>query len=324
MKYKLLIILMLSSIGIFFCLFEYVPESEFEEASDYPISQEVLTTKILEADQVIIKNKTDEYDVFYESKEREDLITLNECLQLPEDSYSVYVMSIGEVEINLYKNGEKIASVICLSSGGLIRSNLWSSDTGVKNPEKLFKWLEARGVYDENGELIVEGEGKESDKDAGIRWESAVPKGLEHFSLKSSGTKRYNSYDEKIEGALVCLDESIPNKNLQILALLNWYGSGTSRWSPVFIQEGYPEEILSLYSLSEIVSGIESQELTSRQLEGAARFLGSPYYWKRDNAEDVNDLPDAIKKMLWDYIVATGTRSKINRVKTALGSWDDE
>ena len=78
--------------------------------------------------------------------------------------------------------------------------------------------------------------------------------------------------------------------------------------------------MLMQYSTSEILNAIRDLELTSSQMEGAARFFGG-YTFRKERQADLTALPDALREKLWRHVEPTTDKDKLARAKRAF--WID-
>ncbi|TMP28577.1 hypothetical protein CWB99_10420 [Pseudoalteromonas rubra] len=103
---------------------------------------------------------------------------------------------------------------------------------------------------------------------------------------------------------------ALPDKRLQVLALLEWYGSGAGPWSGYPSYEDVATKMLFDYSTANIISIINSTQLSTAQTEGAARFFGG-WDFSQKRPDDLDKVPDKLKEQLWEHVSPTMDKDKL-------------
>lgn len=119
------------------------------------------------------------------------------------------------------------------------------------------------------------------------------------------------------EPLMKVLQASIPKKEDQILALLQWFGSGAGPWSGFPSYESAAEELLMEYQIGEVVSAVKGQKLTPVQMEGAARLFGG-WDFSKKHPKGLDEVPAEIKQALWELVKDTTDKDKLGRARSAF------
>src|SRR5208337_2014763 len=145
------------------------------------------------------------------------------------------------------------------------------------------------------------------------RWLVAMPS-----SLKPLWSNARSQYDpptkfpdlKPLDAALV---KQYPDTHDRIRALMAWFGSGAGPWSGFPGYEEIAEELLRQYPNAELISAVESRNLTNQELEGAARILGS---WTP--IPDRTPIPAGLRRTLLDYCLKSPDQDKLERARKAF------
>jgi hypothetical protein len=99
--------------------------------------------------------------------------------------------------------------------------------------------------------------------------------------------------------------------------VLTWYGSGDGPWSGYPAYEGIAEDLPLDFSTPEIVSTIQSSNLTESQVEGAARLFGG---WKFSHLrpDDLKEVPSELKAILLEHSLKSKDQDKRDRAQHAF------
>lgn len=144
-------------------------------------------------------------------------------------------------------------------------------------------------------------------------WLEGMPESIKSLWIKAG--EKLDHYN--IGPFRESLNEEFADKSLRILVLLEWFGSGAGPWSGHPDYEIAAEEMLLEYDTQDIVSAIKLRDLTGRQKEGAARLFGGWSYSKRRPTE-YDQIPEAIKTLLWNHVKSTDDEDKLGRAKRAF------
>jgi len=284
-----------------------------EEPEDYPVDPQQLNRIIEKADRLVVKSSYDgDGKVLFESTARKDLDDLKNSLEIEIPEGWFVCMCIGDPAIYLYE-GDEILAVLTNHHGKSVRFSFWKSNARILNPEKWLAWFDQRnmpGARKEFEDTIAREKRSEKNWD---RWLEATPEPIQPIFADHVG-----NYGEVNTAPLsAALEQAIPDRNQQILALLAWYGSGAGPWSGFPSYEDAAEDMLLKYETQAIVDAIESIQLTDAQTEGAARFFGGwGFFRKRPN--ELQLVPETLKAMFLNHVERTNDEDKLKRAKRAF------
>ena len=283
------------------------------QKDERPVSPEHLTDLIGDADRVLVtESPMKDAKKLFESRERKDLDALSTALVVVKPDEWFHCMCIGTPAIYLYKD-DKLLAQISNHHGQSVRCSLWSSDAPISDTEKWLKWFDDRKIDGPRKEVEEMRESREQDARDWKRWIAAMPKALVPIWEDSRG----QFGDVNTAPLVKALRESIPKKENQILALLEWFGSGAGPWSGFPSYESAAEELLLEYQIVEIVSAIENNELTAQQVEGAARLFGG-WDFSQKHPKGLDQVPAEIKGSLWNHVKDTKDEDKLGRATRAF------
>lgn len=305
MKFNLLITIILSLCIQSVSYAENIPEKTVNPKQLYDLIE--LSDSLVVKDGPFEDSKT-----LFESKDKKDLSDLRNSLVIERPERGFHCMCLGEPAIYLYKNGKELA-LLTNHHGISVRCSLWSSDAPVIEPEKWLKWFDDRNIPGPRKEYEEMKAQEEKSKKSWDRWITAMPK-----EIKPHWEKAIGQFGMVNIGPLVeVLENEMPDKTQRILVLLEWFGSGAGPWSGFPSYESAAEEMLLKYTTSDILAAIKATNLTLAQTEGTARFFGG-FSFSKKHPNGLTELPDAIKKMLWNHVKSTKDKDKFERAESAF------
>ena len=283
------------------------------QEDERPVSPENLTALIIDSDRVVVtESPMQDAKKLFESRERKDLEDLTKALVVTKPVEWFHCMCIGTPAIYLYKD-DKLLAQISNHHGQSVRCSLWGSDAPVADVEKWLKWFDDRKIKGPRKEVEEMRETRKQGELDWRRWIAAIPKGLE--PIWEDSLDQFGHVDAKL--LVKTLRTSIPKKENQILALLQWFGSGAGPWSGFPCYESAAAELLLEYQIDEIVSCIEIKKLSSEQIEGAARLFGD-WDFLQKHPKGLDQVPVEMKKALWEHMKDTKDKDKLGRVRSAF------
>jgi hypothetical protein len=280
-----------------------------------PVEPHQLYGLIANSDRMVItESPIDGAKVLFTSSNPDELKLFSDSLVLkkPEPEKYFHCMCIGEPSITFYKGTNETVH-LTNHHGQSIRCSLWSSDVAIANVEKWMQW------FDNHGITSIREEVEFAEKQAKIRendwesWTDAMPQCLEPIWEDSLGN--FGMVDTKPLSKV--LKQEIPNKTERILALLEWYGSGSRRWSGFPTYEQAAETILLEFDTKDIVEAIQSTQLTESQIEGGARLFGG-WTFSKKRPKGLNEVPKELKQMFWNQVKSTDDEDKLGRAERAF------
>jgi hypothetical protein len=279
-----------------------------------PVKPKQLYDVLDEADKIIVTEEPfEDSKILFESSDKKDIISLKNSISIKRKPFVIsHCMCSGSPAIYIYKDGELLTQ-LTNHHGYKIRLSIWTSDAEIKDVEKWLSWFDERNMPGPRNEMEEANAFHEQSELEFNKWLAAMPEPIRPLWSK---TRKVMGQAEA-DPLLKALRQKVPDGKQQILMLLEWFGSGAGPWSPCPTYEFTPEEMLLHYETIDIVSAIESTELTEAQLEGAARFFaGWDFSQQRPNG--LNEVPDSIKEMLWNHVKDTKDEDKLMRAKRAF------
>lgn len=137
----------------------------------------------------------------------------------------------------------------------------------------LFSWLDVHGISDPKTEKEDKISYQMKLQAAQVEWVAAMPDSLRPFWYEMKD--RYSYSKERVADFDTALTEQFPSPENRILALLNWYGSGSKEWDHPHRHEDIADKMLRLYSAEQIINTIQTSDLLEQQFAGAARYACS-------------------------------------------------
>ena len=253
-----------------------------------------------------------EAEILFESSDRKDLDELQWSLLLEVPEEPVHCMCIGSPALYLYGSAGELV-VLTNHHGQSVRCSLWATDVSVNDTEKWLSWFDHRGMANPRKEVDAMRVEQERGKRNRDKWLAAAPKAIAR--VWAHALSEVGGGD--IAPLRVALEGEMPNRISRILVLLEWFGSGAGPWSGFPFYEKAAEELLLGYPTTEIVAAIQSSSIGSAQTEGAARLFGG-WLFRQQHPGGLKEVPDTVKKLLWNHVKDTEDTDKLNRAARAF------
>ncbi|MEZ0388111.1 MAG: hypothetical protein ACAI34_13650 [Verrucomicrobium sp.] len=196
------------------------------------------------------------------------------------------------VRVVVYRDNEEISKV------GLAAS-----------PEYFNQLLKAGRVPLSESSYEMEAKAKKSYEAREARWLAGMPESLRPFWIEMKNGVAGSDLG-KLQNSLA---KQFPKAEDRILALFSWYASGDSSWTIDFTYEAVPELLLNEYNNADFLAVGQREDLTSTQLEGAARYLVD---WPPTR---LAELPGKLKKKLLDHVSKQKNPEKLAWATHAFG-----
>lgn len=260
-----------------------------------------------QADRVVIVYTGEgEQKVLFGTAAPADLAELKKALslQIPED----WRESICPTPmLKFYRGKEELMSVSNVL-GREVKTSVWSGNALLNDPEKWLAWFDKRGMPELRKETDdADAAARKFDKDE-KRWYAAMPRGIKEPFEKQTRMFGLPSMGDTSAFKAV-LEREYPDRSKRILAVLNWYGSGSGAWSGYPSYESIAGDILFTFSTAEIVGALKSRKPTDTETEGAARFFsGWDFYKKRP--DDLRLISDELKRFLLSHALKSSDEDK--------------
>jgi hypothetical protein len=280
-----------------------------------PVVLEDLRKFLAEADRIIVKDSPEiGAKTLFDSTDKKDLEELRERLTLetPGAGEWFHCMCNGTPALYVYQRGSQRLE-LTNHHGLSIRCSLWDSDVRIIDTEKWISWFDDRRISGPREEIeAMRGQHAQSKKDW-ERWLTAMPKAVQ--PVWSDALGQFGRVDHV--PLRIALEQEMPDQGERILALLEWFGSGSGPWSGFPSYEIAAEKLLLDFSTTDIVAAIQSKRLSPAQTEGTARLFGGWTFGKL-RPKDLKELPNALKKDLWLHTQNTNDKDKISRARRAF------
>ncbi|MFF6787452.1 hypothetical protein ACFY9C_00025 [Streptomyces filamentosus] len=230
-------------------------------------------------------------------------------------------MCLGDVRFEMFdRSGDRLA-VVVLHHGVTLRWGQWEGDAVLLDGRLLLAWLDGHGLPGpmqqfEAGRLRAR-EGTEEERN----WLAAMPVGLEGLAGRILGLSRTGGppSPELLAELTDRLHLMFPDPVERVLALLNWYGSGSGRCSGYPVHEGVPGELLGRVPIADLLAALADPRAEERHDAGAVRHLVG---WKTRPRQkrDVARLPDPLRARLLAHACRSGDSDKQGRAERWLAT----
>lgn len=280
---------------------------------DRPVVLDDLYDILARADRIVVtESPTADARILFDSTEKRDLEDLRTSLHLETPAELSHCMCIGTPALHVYERG---ATVLQLTNhhGLAVRCSLWTSDVPIADTEKWLSWFDERGIRGPRREFEHMTRQHAHEQRAWNDWVSAMPAPLR--TVWDDALGQFGSVD--VAPLRAALERDIPDERGRILALLEWFGWGAGSWSGYPSYESAAEELLLGYSTVSLAKTLESTKLSPAQREGAARLFAG-WSFSQQRPRGMNEVPDALKKMLWAHVSAMEDEDKIARARQAF------
>jgi hypothetical protein len=241
-----------------------------------------------------------------------DMDTLRAAMKVV-DGAGGHCMCFGGPTFEMLSASHSRLALISVHHGRAIRWSQWKDDAKLVDGRSLLKWIAQRGVVEPLRELEKQEVLLRRMALAHDRWVAAMPSPLRPAWSSALG----HFGDINIGPLRVALESGLPDEDGRIQALLEWYGSGAGPWSGFPSYEQAAEDLLLEYPTVRVLQAIESVQLSSAQLQGAARLFGG---WSFSNQRpgELRELPATLKKTLWLCVKDTADDDKRARARRAF------
>ena len=247
--------------------------NNWEEMAKLPQpANEHLRTLFSGVDHIVIKpaRLSELYEVpipvLFEITQPDTIQQFATLIEIDETQIGFHCMCLGTYDIELYFNNQ-LQAIINYHHEVAIRYKGWSSDAGLANPQGLITFLAHLGFTKPLEDYQETKRRAAKDKRADNEWLEAAPKCFTQFFAEFRMDGRYPQ-------ALVdALDEEIPDKAAQILALLQSFGHSQNPWSGYSSYERVPAEILNNYTAKYILEVYAGSNKNDKLISGLGRYI---------------------------------------------------
>ncbi|MFE3526886.1 hypothetical protein ACFXOD_35965 [Streptomyces sp. NPDC059161] len=230
-----------------------------------------------------------------------------------------HCMCLGDVRFEVFdRAGERLA-VVVLHHGATLRWGQWESDAVLADGRLLLAWLDGHGMPGPMRQFEADRLRAEEGAEEGRNWLAAMPAGLEGTTDRILDLSRTGGRPSP--GLLAELTDRLqltfPDPVERVLALLDWYGSGSGRCSGYPVHEGVPGELLGRVPIADLLAGLADPRAEERHDAGAVRHLVG---WKTRPRQkrDVAGLPEPLRARLLAHARRSGDSDKQSRAERWL------
>ncbi|MFB8085752.1 hypothetical protein [Streptomyces sp. NPDC055992] len=225
----------------------------------------------------------------------------------------------GDVRFEMLdRRGERLA-VVFLHHGETLRWERWDGDAVLRDGRLLLDWLAGHGMTGPLREFEADRQraAERSEEERG--WLAAMPAGLEETADRILALSRTGGRPspELLSELTDRLRSAFPDPVQRVLALLDWYGSGSGRCSGYPVHEGVPGELLGSVAIADLLAALADPRAEERHDSGAVRHLVG---WKTrpDQKRDVAGLPEPLRARLLALARRSGDTDKRGRAERWL------
>lgn len=266
--------------------FDFTNRKTIEELNKLPKPSNEGLGKLFEGvDKIIIKENG-----VYEDKAISDKVLLTisktdqirifeQLLEIDENNTGFYCMCLGTYAIELYK-GNKIYSTIGFHHNVSIRFHQWNGDAGLAKSDELISFLADLGFTKPLEDRNEEKRNMEADSIAERKWLEIAPKCFTKY-----WTQINNLDDSYLTSLLNDLNTEIPDKQKQIITLLQTFGHTNNFWTAYPIYEELPNHILTTFVTKDIITAYLNSDRNYKTRKGLGRYLCSFEFKKIRNKE---------------------------------------
>ncbi|MCF6405468.1 hypothetical protein L3C95_21370 [Chitinophaga filiformis] len=238
-------------------------------------SNEGLKELFVDVDRVIIKDGG-----VYDDKAMSDqiLLTINQAdkvrmfhqlMEINENSTGFYCMCLGTYAIELYKQNS-LKATIGFHHNVSIRYYKWNGDAELAKNDDLLTFLAEEGLTQPLADRIEQKRNQAADRIAQRKWLEISPRCFNKYWEQIIGL------DDSYYPSLISdLNLEIPDKQKQIIALLQTFGKTDQFWTGYPSYEVVPEHILKTFEVKDIMEAYIQSDRNYKTRKGLGRFVCS-------------------------------------------------
>ncbi|MFB7374094.1 hypothetical protein ACFC0D_30060 [Streptomyces sp. NPDC056222] len=228
-------------------------------------------------------------------------------------------MCLGDVRFELFDRGGRQLAVVVLHHGVTLRWGGWDGDAVLANGHLLLDWLDRHGMPGPLQQFETDRQRADERAAEQLDWLATMPAGLEGTADQILDLSRTGgtASPELLAELTDRLQLTLPDPVERVLALLDWYGSGSGRCSGYPVHEGVPGELLGRVSIADLLAGLADSRAEERHDAGAVRHLVG---WKTRPRQkrDVACLPEPLRARLLAHARRCGDSDKQARAERWL------
>lgn len=249
-------------------------------------------------------------EVLATTEDAHSLEELRHSLQI-RDGGRGHCMCHGDPSLVLSDARGHTLAVLGIHHGIAIRWREWRDDAELSDGQRLLQWLLALGVLYPMQELERSRRRRLESQGHAERWRAAIPPPLAAHPVFD-----LNVAFNPAPLASV-LEDAFPDQRERALVLLEWFGHGAGPWSGFPSYERLPEKLLLALPIDSLLDALHSENLTTAQLEGAARLFAG-WDFRQTRKHDLNRLAPPDRKKLLEQGLRSTDRDKQARAEGAF------
>ncbi len=230
-----------------------------------------------------------------------------------------HCMCLGDVRFEVFDRSGGRLAVVVLHHGATLRWGQWESDAVLADGRLLLAWLNGHGMPGPMQQFEADRLRAQQETEEERNWLAAMPAGLEGLADRILDLSRTggNPSPELLAELTDQLHLMFPDLVERVLALLNWYGSGSSRCSGYPVHEGVPGELLSRVPIADLLAALADPRAEERHDAGAVRHLLG---WKTRPRQkrDIARLPEPLRARLLAQAYRSGDSHNQGRAERWL------
>lgn len=261
---------------------DYTNRKPEEERNRLPTpSNDGLKELFADVDMVIIKDggvyedKAMHNNVMLTINQADKVRTFHQLMEINEKNTGFYCMCLGTYAIELY-NHNNLKATIGFHHGFSIRYYKWNSDAELARIDDLLIFLAEQGFTEPLADRMEAKRNMQADRVAERKWLEVAPKCFSKYWAHIKGLD--NSYYSSL---ISYLNLEIPDKQEQIIALLQTFGKTDNFWTAYPSYEALPQDILSTFEIKDIIDAYTLSDRNYKTRKGLGRFLCSFEFKKK-------------------------------------------
>lgn len=289
-------------------------EQRLEELNKLPkATNAAIRTMFTDIDEVFItedgvyNNKAMSDKVLLHLTQTADISRLGQVLEIDEANTGFYCMCLGTYAIALHSRGT-MQHIIGFHHGVSIRYSGWNGDAALSNNEALLVFLSELGFTRPLEDFTQEQRNRQADKVAERNWLEAAPNTFRKYRDKIKGLEA--GY---LPALIQDLDTELPDRQQQIIVLLQTYGKTNNYWSGYPSYESVPEDILKTFEIKDIIHAYLQSDRNYKTRRGLGRFLCS-FEMKKERKKFLKDIPAVVADDLEKCFNHMGEQRGINEI----------
>lgn len=245
-----------------------------------------------------------------------DLSSFGQAFEI-EPSEPFHCMCTGDLLIDLCARGDQCAR-LTLHHGESIRWDGWNSDARLRDGRRAVEWLADHGVVKPLRDYEAEGSRRIAAAEAKLRWRLAMPPCLRAFlpGVMSDFFSLQATKEEMVDMNRA-LQSAYGSSEGVVINLLGWFGQGEGPWSGFPAYEEMAEKLVLRHPTTVILRALSAGELTTDQLEGAARLFSS-FTFHIGRGQDLGIVPSDLTARLETHMRAARLADNRDRFKRAF------